>query len=123
MQASKQRLFEMHAELCGVLANPKRLAILECLHEGELSVSAIAEELDISISTISQHLRMLRDKNVVNTRKEGQTVFYRLRDARMITACDIIRGVLIDGIKAQGLLADWNPDSEQSNKENQNQPK
>ena len=79
-----------------MMANPKRLAILESLHGGERSVSSIAEELETSISTISQHLRLLRGKNVVETRKEGQTVFYRLRDPRMIDACNIIRGVLLD---------------------------
>lgn len=88
-----------------MMANPKRLAILESLHAGERSVSTIAEELETSISTISQHLRLLRDKNVVSSRKEGQTVFYSLRDTRMIDACNTIRAVLIDGIKAQGDIA------------------
>jgi ArsR family transcriptional regulator len=105
VQATKQRVFELHAELCGMMANPKRLAILECLHGGERSVSAIAEEVETSISTVSQHLRLLRDKNVVVTRKEGQTVFYSLRDPRMIDACALIRSVLLDGIVAQGHMA------------------
>ncbi len=85
-----------------MMANPKRLAILESLHSGERSVSSIAEALDTSISTISQHLRLLRDKNVVVTRKDGQTVYYRLRDKRMIDACNTIRAVLLDGIREQG---------------------
>ena len=88
-----------------MMANPKRLAILESLHQGERSVSSIAEHLGTSISTISQHLRLLRDKHVVVTRKDGQTVFYRLRDPRMIDACNIIRSVLLDGIKAHGDIA------------------
>jgi len=105
VQEAKQRLFELHAELCSMMANPKRLAILQSLHGGERSVSSIAEELETSISTISQHLRLLRGKNVVETRKDGQTVYYRLRDPRMIDACNIIRGVLLDGIRAQGDIA------------------
>ena len=88
-----------------MMANPKRLAILECLHSGEHSVSSIAKDLDTSISTISQHLRLLRDKNVVTSRKMGQTVFYSLRDSRMIDACNTIRSVLLDGIKEQGDIA------------------
>ena len=88
-----------------MMANPKRLAILESLHQGERSVSSIAEDLGTSISTISQHLRLLRDKHVVVTRKDGQTVYYRLRDPRMIDACNIIRSVLLDGIKAHGDFA------------------
>jgi len=105
MQSPKQRLFELHAELCSMMANPKRLAILESLHPGERSVSAIAEELGTSISTISQHLRLLRDKNVVTSRKDGQTVYYSIRDLRMVEACNTIRAVLLDGIKAQGDIA------------------
>ena len=88
-----------------MMANPKRLAIMESLHHGERSVSSIAEDLGTSISTISQHLRLLRDKHVVVTRKDGQTVYYRLRDPRMIDACNIIRSVLLDGIKAHGDFA------------------
>ena len=105
MDQEKKRLYELHADLCGTMANPRRLAILECLHQGERSVTAIADELDVSITAVSPHLRLLRDKNVVVTRKEGQTVFYSLRDPRMIEACHLIRGILLDGIKKQGDLA------------------
>ena len=105
VQQSKHRLFELHAELCSMMSNPKRLAILESLNTGERSVSAIAEDLEASISTVSQHLRLLRDKNVVISRKEGQTVYYSIRDMRMIEACHTIRAVLLDGIKEQGDIA------------------
>jgi ArsR family transcriptional regulator, virulence genes transcriptional regulator len=111
VQAIKQRLFELHAELCAMMAHPKRLAILESLHDGERSVSAISEEVGASITTVSQHLRLLRDKNVVETRKDAQTVYYRLRDPRMIQACNLIREVLLDGIKAQGDFAASNLES------------
>ncbi|MCP5523461.1 MAG: winged helix-turn-helix transcriptional regulator [Verrucomicrobiales bacterium] len=105
MQTGKGRLFELHAELCSTMANPKRLAILESLHHGERSVTGIAEEVGTSITTVSQHLRLLRDKHVVETRKDGQTVYYRLRDPRMVDACNIIRAVLLDGMAAQGAVA------------------
>lgn len=106
MTEAEERLYQLHADLCGTMANPKRLAILETLHRGERSVGSIAEELDISITTVSQHLRLLRDKNVVVTRKNGQTVYYGLRDPRMIDACHLIRGVLLDGIRERGDMAD-----------------
>ncbi len=88
------------------MANPKRLAILESLHAGERSVTDIASAVDTPIATVSQHLRLLRDKQVVLTRKDGQAVFYRLRDPRMIDACHLIRAVLIDGLKQRGDFAD-----------------
>ena len=95
----------MHAELCSMMANAKRLAILESLHEGERSVSDIAGEVGATITTVSQHLRLLRDKQVVVTRKDAQTVYYRLRDPRMIEACNLIRTVLMDGLKFRGEMA------------------
>ena len=105
MQTSKQQLFELHADLCSMMANPKRLAILESLHHGERSVSDIADEVGVPIATASQHLRRLRDKQVVVTRKDAQTVFYRLRDPRMVDACNLIRAVLLDGLKLRGKSA------------------
>ena len=105
MQISKQQLFELHAELCGMMANAKRLAILEALHGGERSVTDIAEAVGASITTVSQHLRLLRDKRVVATRKDAQTVYYRLVDPRLIDACRLIRSVLVDGMKSQGRIA------------------
>ena len=110
MQVNNQRLYELHAELCSTMANPKRLAILESLHAGEKSVTDIAEGTGTPITTVSQHLRLLRDKHVVVTRKEGQTVFYRLRDPRMVDACHLIRSVLVDGMRAHGeMLGDLAP--------------
>lgn len=104
MQISNQSLRELHADLCSTLANATRLAILECLHTGEKSVTDIADEVGATITAVSQHLRLLRDKHVVIARKEGQTVFYRLRDPRMIDACHLIRAVLMDGMKEEGDL-------------------
>ncbi len=105
MQLTNQRLYELHADLCSTMANPKRLAILEALHGGEKSVSDIAAAVETTITTVSQHLRLLRNKNVVVTRKDKQTVYYRLRDPRMIAACHVIRAVLMDGMKEHGDLA------------------
>jgi len=105
MQVSKQRLYELHADLCSTMANATRLAILECLHTGEKNVTDITDAVGATITTVSQHLRVLRDKHVVIGRKDGQTVFYRLRDRRMIDACRLIRAVLMDGMKEHGDLA------------------
>jgi DNA-binding transcriptional ArsR family regulator len=105
MQLSKQRLRELQADLCTTMANATRLAILECLHTGEKNVTDIRKAVGATITAVSQHLRVLRDKHVVVARKDGQTVFYRLRDPRMIDACHLIRAVLMDGMKQNGELA------------------
>ncbi len=95
----------MHAELCRALANPKRLMIVAILGKAELSVSEIAATLGVSTANISQHLRLLKDREIVQTRKNGQAVYYSLTDHRMIDACNTLRSVLLDKMKAMGKIA------------------
>ena len=64
------------AELLALLANKNRLAIMEQLVDKEMSVGAIAKELSISQSALSQHLARLRSGNLVETRRERQTIYY-----------------------------------------------
>ena len=69
------------AELLRALANEQRLLILcHLVAEGELSVSAIGERMNLSQSALSQHLGRLRDEGVVAFRREAQTLFYRIAD-------------------------------------------
>jgi DNA-binding transcriptional ArsR family regulator len=73
------------------LAHPTRLAIVELLREGELSVGAILSHLGIEQSTVSQHLAILRMKRIVASRKEGNQVFYSLRDPVLKHVLDLMR--------------------------------
>jgi ArsR family transcriptional regulator len=65
------------------LANAKRLMILCVLSEGELSVRELNERVPLSQSALSQHLGKLREANFVATRRESQTIIYRLADPRV----------------------------------------
>jgi ArsR family transcriptional regulator len=98
-------LFDLHADFCKTLSNPKRLRILALLARKERSVGEIAEAIGVSLSNASQHLAVLKSQNLVNTRKEGQTVHYGLADRRIIQACTMIRSVLLDNMKNRGLVA------------------
>lgn len=69
------------------LANERRLMILCMLAEGECSVSEINERIDLSQSALSQHLAVLREEQLVRTRRESQTIYYRLAEG---PACAII---------------------------------
>ena len=62
------------------LAHPTRVAIVEYLRLGEMSVSRLCEKIGIEQANASQHLAVLRNKHIVETRKEGNQIFYRLRD-------------------------------------------
>ncbi len=105
MQIDDNELLQLHAELCAMMGNPKRLAILEILQDAEKSVSEIAETLGVSISTVSQHLRLMKDRNVVSTRRDGQVVYYSLKHPELVHASHLIRKVLLDDLKQRGGIA------------------
>lgn len=68
------------AGLLRLLSNEKRLMVLCQLADGELSVGDIQSRVGLSQSALSQHLALLRDEGVVATRRDGQTIFYRVAD-------------------------------------------
>ena len=88
-------IFEIHADFCGVLANSTRIMIMWLLADGEKSVTELADSLDHSVPNISQHLRVMRDKGAVLTRKEGHSVYYRISNPKFLQGYMLIReGIL-----------------------------
>jgi ArsR family transcriptional regulator len=79
------------AEVFRVLAHPTRIHIVESLRDGELCVSAILDRIDVEPANLSQHLSVLRAKGLVSTRKEGNQVFYSLRDPLLTGVLDTMR--------------------------------
>lgn len=105
MQVSNEEVFALHASFCQMLANAKRLIILDMLGRREMSVGELADSLRVNATVVSQHLRLLRQQHLVLTRREGQTIFYRLAYPRMIEACHIIRSILMENLQRRGRLA------------------
>lgn len=104
----------LHDRICLALGDPKRLMILYLLHQHQRSVGELALELDIPQPTISHHLKILRERSLVRTHKDGTTVYYALADERVIQAVDLLRAVLHDSLAAQAKLAEFNAlDAEQ----------
>ncbi len=68
------------ATLLRALANEKRLLVLCQLGDGELSVSTLQARLSVSQSALSQHLALLREEGIVATRRDGQSIHYRIAD-------------------------------------------
>jgi ArsR family transcriptional regulator, virulence genes transcriptional regulator len=95
-------VYRMHAELCKALANEHRQAILHALGDGEKCVGDLAAEIGISVHNVSQHLRVLKERRLVASRKEGQTVYYRVTNQKFIQACALIRQALVEEHLAQG---------------------
>ena len=79
--------------LLKAIANPARLIILCQLVEGERSVGALERTVGLSQSAISQHLAVLRRGDVVASRRDGQTVFYSLASADVVTLMGTLHDV------------------------------
>ncbi|WP_207801082.1 MULTISPECIES: metalloregulator ArsR/SmtB family transcription factor [Gammaproteobacteria] len=75
------------------LANSHRLMVLCHLVQGESTVGELEAKLDISQSSLSQHLAKLRSQGIVGYRKEGTTVFYRIEDKKALAVLDSLYGI------------------------------
>jgi rhodanese-related sulfurtransferase/DNA-binding transcriptional ArsR family regulator len=76
----KDQLYEQFARVGKALASPKRLELLDLLGQGERTVESLAKEASLSLANCSQHLQVLREARLVEARKDGLYVFYRLAD-------------------------------------------
>lgn len=75
------------------LANESRLMIMCVLSEGEVSVGQLNQRIKLSQSALSQHLAVLREQGLVNTRRESQTIYYRLEDTAAMNIIDLLHDV------------------------------
>ena len=71
-------LFRLQAEICKTLSDPNRLMLLHELREGEKSVGQLVSALALPQSNVSRHLAVLRERSLVETRREGTMIYYRL---------------------------------------------
>lgn len=92
-QAPTTELQSFKADFFKALAHPLRIRILETLRGRERSVQELQATLDLDQATVSQHLAVLRRKNIVGARKEGTSVRYALRDARVGELLDVARRI------------------------------
>lgn len=97
-----KEVFELHAEVCKTLANPKRLEIIYALKDGELSVGELVRRLGIPKANVSQHLAILRQRGVVIARREGVNIYYRIANPKIIQACGLMREVLMQQLAEGG---------------------
>jgi DNA-binding transcriptional ArsR family regulator len=102
MQDSLRRF---KADIFQALAHPTRIAILELLSTGELSAGELIEKLAMEQATVSQHLAVLRTKQLVLNRKSGNQVFYSVRDPIIIEVLNLMRTYFHAHLKeAMGML-------------------
>jgi rhodanese-related sulfurtransferase/DNA-binding transcriptional ArsR family regulator len=89
----KDRLYGQFARIGKALSSPHRLEILELLAQGERTVDSLAQEIGLSLANASQHLQALRQAALVEPRKHGVFVHYRLADPAVYDVCRAIRTV------------------------------
>ena len=92
-RAFKNVLYEQFARLGKALSNGHRLELLEVLAQGERSVEALAQETGLSIANASQHLQVLRAAQLVEVRRDGTHMYYRLADERVFGLWKAMREV------------------------------
>jgi ArsR family transcriptional regulator len=91
-----QSLRQFKAEVFQAMGHPTRVAILEYLCCGEMSVGAICEKVEIEQANASQHLAILRSKQLVATRKDGNQIFYRLQNPVVVDMLALMRQYFFD---------------------------
>jgi ArsR family transcriptional regulator, virulence genes transcriptional regulator len=84
-------LCERQAEFCAVFTNPERIRIILLLGKKEMSVGELAQNLDISLPNLSQHLRLMKDRLCLTSRKEGKNVYYRITSPLFLDAMNLVR--------------------------------
>ena len=104
LSPTKQRILQLQSEICKILSNPKRMLILHELRGGERTVGELASSTGLRQANVSQHLALMRQGKMVVERRVGNTVFYRISDQRINTACDIMQNVLLDQASADSKL-------------------
>jgi ArsR family transcriptional regulator len=87
----QESLRQFKAEFFQALAHPTRIAIVEQLRGGELSAGALIERLGLEQANASQHLAVLRTKNILVSRKAGNQVFYSVRNPLIVEVLDVMR--------------------------------
>ena len=84
---------QRYAAISRALADAKRLCVLECLSQGERSVSDLSREASCQVPNMSQHLAVLREQGLVTTRRQSQTIFYSLADTEAIAVMETLHRI------------------------------
>jgi len=100
----RSAIYKLHADFCKILADTSRLLIIMELNSGETSVNELARRLNLQQSNVSKHLSLMRDHGLVNSRRDGATIYYSVSDTRIFEAIKLLREVQNDQIEKRSLL-------------------
>ncbi|NPV75649.1 MAG: helix-turn-helix transcriptional regulator [Anaerolineae bacterium] len=101
----REEVARLHANMCNGIADMTRILIIYTLAGEPKNVSELAKILDLPQPTVSRHLKIMRDCGIVLAERAGQVVVYRLKDARIVQALDLLRSVMADTLEDRAALA------------------
>jgi ArsR family transcriptional regulator len=105
-RAGQPPIYALKAEFFRTLGHPARVRLLQALREGEQTVGALQAALDLDSSGTSQHLAALRKQGLVTGRREGTSVYYRLRDPRILDLLELAKAIIAAGLEDNRALLD-----------------
>ena len=97
---------QLHAEICGGLADPTRIMLLYALSQSPRNVTELCNELGMPQPLVSRHLKVLRERGMVEAERRGVVVVYRLGDKRLIQALDLLRAAMRDNLAKRAELVE-----------------
>ena len=100
----EDQIYTYHAEMCKVFSHPTRLELIDTLRDKELSAGALGTGLRLQPANLSQHLAMMRERRILISRKEGNVVYYRIANPRLLEAFDLLREILFEQIRQDAAL-------------------
>lgn len=104
MRRVSRPVWQLEAEVFRLLGHPTRMRLVDSLRDGERTVSDLQAVMQSESSGTSQQLNLLRKAGVLSSRKEGTSVYYRVRDPRILQIIDLARQVLTSHLEEQQTL-------------------
>lgn len=100
----KEEVIQLEADFCAALSDPTRIFILYALNDRSQNVTELTNELGIPQPTTSRHLKVLRERGLVYTERQGTAITYHLADERVIQALDLLRSAMRDRLNQRANL-------------------
>lgn len=105
-RAGQPPVYALKADFFRTLGHPARVRLLQFLREGEQSVGALQAALELDSGGTSQHLAALRKQGLVTSRREGTSVYYRVKDPRILELLELAKDILTAGLEDNRALLD-----------------
>jgi ArsR family transcriptional regulator len=106
LRAGQSPIYALKADFFRVLGHPVRVRLLQLLREGEQSVGSLQDALELDSSGTSQHLASLRGQGLVEGRKEGTSVYYRVKDSRTFELLELAKEIISAALEENRALLD-----------------